>query len=234
MDVGAVIRRVRRQLDLSQRDLAARIGVGQATVARWEAAAVGGQESGEVPKPSMAVMERLVEMAGFELCVLDEHGERVTGLREDAVRTLRGSRYPAHLDVYPKVFEEADRWSRPPSPMVAHRRRQRDRRRAEEGVPSDHPSAVEVAAARSALREQILSSVLAHRRLIQQALRAQLALLDPCSCLIECEEVRGCLPSCPCSCEPTWSDLPGSDRSRQDLREGNWSAVREIGDLRPA
>ena len=91
LDIARYVARVRRIADLSQRELAQRLGVGPATVGRWES---GG---------SMAVdvLERVLGLAGLRLQVVDESGQVVPPFGSDAVRDNAGRRFPAHLDVVP-------------------------------------------------------------------------------------------------------------------------------------
>lgn len=85
-----LIRRARRRADLSQRDLADRMGVSQSTVARWET----GERS-----PTMLTWERIAALAGMRLVAVDGSGASVPPMREDAARDRAGRRYPAHLDL---------------------------------------------------------------------------------------------------------------------------------------
>ncbi|MDG4807424.1 GNAT family N-acetyltransferase [Micromonospora sp. WMMD1120] len=104
IDVGAILRGLRRCADLSQRELAELAGVPKSTVARIE----GGHGAG----PAFQTVERLVRAAGGELTLTlpgacppglaggsplrrnDRAGEPSDELRDEA-----GRRYPAHLDV---------------------------------------------------------------------------------------------------------------------------------------
>ncbi|MBD3913151.1 helix-turn-helix domain-containing protein [Nocardioides hwasunensis] len=147
-EIPGMVRRVRRILDVSQRGLAALLGVSQSVVARWET----GRTS-----PRSSVMERLFEMAGLGALVVDEKtGEQVEPMRNDGVRTRSGSRFPAHTD--PRV----NGWRVPPGvvstmaayyawqdtsrarrdPMVRARISPHLRRieRYVRGTPVDHPS----------------------------------------------------------------------------------------------
>ncbi|MBM0235113.1 helix-turn-helix domain-containing protein [Micromonospora sp. STR1_7] len=92
IDVGAILRKLRRHADLSQRELAARSGVPKSTLSRIEA----GQDS----RAAFRTVERLVRAAGGELVFGLPGGCRVAGREaEDEPRDEAGRRYPAHLDV---------------------------------------------------------------------------------------------------------------------------------------
>ena len=89
--IPGMVRRIRRILDVSQRGLAALLGVSQSAVARWET----GRTS-----PRVSVLERLLRMAGLRMDFHDEDtGEEVGPMRADGARTHGGSRYPAHTDL---------------------------------------------------------------------------------------------------------------------------------------
>ncbi|MCF6378867.1 helix-turn-helix domain-containing protein [Nocardioides KLBMP 9356] len=142
-----LVRRIRRILDVSQRGLAALIGVSQSVVARWET----GRTS-----PRVSVMEELMRLAGLRGTVHDvETGTQVEPMRDDGDRDRRGRRYPAHVDLrvmgwyVPRGLDctlDAGRW------RIRSRRRlepairydtsayQRRRWRMAFGTPVDHPS----------------------------------------------------------------------------------------------
>lgn len=89
--VPGLVRRIRRILDVSQRGLAALIGVSQSVVARWET----GRTS-----PRVSAMHQLMRLAGLGSTVHDvETGDEVEPMRDDGARDRGGRRYPAHVDV---------------------------------------------------------------------------------------------------------------------------------------
>lgn len=190
--------RLRRHADLSQRELAARLGVAPSVIARIE--------TGQVA-PSADLLSRILAIAGLRLVVIDSAGELVDPVAEDLARDNAGRRYPAHLDVHPVESASADYQWRPRHERQAPKawfqlRPERDRCRA--GLPSvpDQPT---------------VSDLAEYRRLVLQQraerLRAQAAVWaasqppePPCSCDLECMESGPCRPTCLCQCEPEAED----------------------------
>lgn len=155
VDLGAALRALRRRADLSQRELAERSGVPQATLARIE--------SGRAADPRFRTVERLVRAAGGEvpIRVSGTSGTAATSdaavtadlslpaVPHDALRDGAGRRYPAHLDAW-EVKEPKDwpgawwanwynlppaLWPLPVPPATYQRnRRYRDRRRRAEEI----------------------------------------------------------------------------------------------------
>ncbi|TWJ31613.1 acetyltransferase (GNAT) family protein [Micromonospora sagamiensis] len=139
VELGAVLRALRRRADLSQRELAARAGVPKSTVARIE--------SGEAAEPRFRTVERLVRAAGGEVAVGVAGGERpaaVPAVPHDGWRDGADRHYPAHLDVrevrslkdWPGAWWAdwynlpPERWPLPVPPATYDLdRRRRDRRR---------------------------------------------------------------------------------------------------------
>lgn len=158
--VPGLVRRVRRILDVSQRGLAAALGVSQSRVARWET----GRTS-----PTIGTVLTMLQQAGLELKVLDGRGEVVEPMRDDGARDLRGRRHPAHVDLRATAW-----WTPRGSSTSAHHlswirwsRRQRQpavtyrvcphRRRLQRllfGEPVDHPSTRQLVAEVDWLDEQ--------------------------------------------------------------------------------
>ena len=89
-DLSGLLRRIRRTADLSQRELAERIGVSKS--------AIGAAEAGRAGLDACA-LARAAGLAGLRVALLDEWGDEVTGMAEKAVRDAAHRRYPAHLDV---------------------------------------------------------------------------------------------------------------------------------------
>ena len=88
-DLSGLLRRVRRAADLSQRELAARIGVSKSAVAAVESGRAG---------LDVRALARAAELAGLRLALLDAEGQEVAGMDPGAVRDRGGRLFPAHLD----------------------------------------------------------------------------------------------------------------------------------------
>ncbi|MEU9506962.1 GNAT family N-acetyltransferase [Micromonospora sp. NPDC048170] len=158
VDLGATLRALRRRADLSQRQLAERSGVPQATLARIE--------SGRAADPRFRTVERLVRAAGGEVAIsvrdttasadtadtagaAGNAGRSLPAVPHDQLRDGAGRRYPAHLDVW-EVNEPKDwpgawwanwynlppaLWPLPLPPATYERSRAyRDRRRRAEEI----------------------------------------------------------------------------------------------------
>jgi transcriptional regulator with XRE-family HTH domain len=147
--IPGMVRRIRRILDVSQRGLAALLGVSQSVVARWET----GRTS-----PRMSVVERLLRMARLRMDFHDEDtGQEVGPMRADGARKHGGSRYPAHTDLTAtgwwvprrlrsmtsiEAYEWVDRSRRTGDPAIRCRVSPFWKRmqRMVHGTPDDHPA----------------------------------------------------------------------------------------------
>lgn len=198
-DVPGYIRKVRRVRDLSQRDLALRLGVGQTTVARWETGTV---------EPSLSAFRALLALADWDLQVRDMDQREVASMRNDAVRDEAGRRCPAHMDVV--LFRSA-----PPANSRHESRNwcvpgrwERDRRRHDQwggGMPADHPFPSEVSAYVEELR--LRRDVRARRAAAHyRALEATRPAPPECTCPDVCFEGNYCVAECPCHCEWPFED----------------------------
>jgi transcriptional regulator with XRE-family HTH domain len=132
-DLAAVLRRVRRVADLSQRELA--------TAAELSVSIVAHAEAGTRDLPVRALL-RVVALAGFRLAVVDHDGRQVQGMADGAVRDMAGRRFPAHLDTH----HSDERWWRyehrydrgRPWYTFDRDREGRDALRRLAGTPDDH------------------------------------------------------------------------------------------------
>lgn len=204
LDVPGVIRRVRRVLDLSQRDLARRLGVHHSLIGRWET----GERS-----PSLPVFQQLLVWAGLNLEIHDigDSGLRLP-MRRDPIRDRGDRRYPAHLDVIcflgrtPFPVTQLNARGHAENRCAPQRRRRNEIRRRTGRIPHDHPNL------------KLFEEELAELRRAHQAVwlarwdrycdeRVARGEPDPrveqeCTCLDACFCEAACLPACPCQCEP--------------------------------
>ena len=90
-EVPGLVRRVRRILDVSQRGLAALLGVSQSQVARWETRRTS---------PRASVLVEMLRLARLRVRLHDaETGKEVEPMRDDGARDRARRRYPAHVDL---------------------------------------------------------------------------------------------------------------------------------------
>ena len=199
LDVPGYVRRVRRLADLSQRELAARLGLSRAQVGRLE--------TGE-RDVSVSTLTAILRLAGLRLRVVDASGAEVAPVPSGVLRDHAERHFPSHLDVTGPGGTPAHRGADPRKGLPAARgwytlrnRRAEDRERL--GTPHDHPTP-------EGLRRARLEP-LARRR--AEWLERQGP--DPeseCGCPDACFEEL-CLPACPCQCEPD-RRRPTRDRTR--------------------
>jgi HTH-type transcriptional regulator/antitoxin HipB len=189
--VGRLVARARRVADLSQRDLAQRVGVSQAGISRLE--------SGR-GLPSLGLLNVILRASGLRLLVVDQDGSSLGPIPASTVRDHAERRFPAHLDVeppdlVPTQVRDNPRYDRQPPRAWFHHRRERDRLaglRPESTRQQDHPTTGDLE-----LRLRL-------RRGPQPTVRP-LPLVIECTCADACYDddvIVGCLPDCDCQCEP--------------------------------
>jgi transcriptional regulator with XRE-family HTH domain len=132
-DLPGTVRRIRRIADLSQRELAAHVGL--------SASAIGHAETGVRDLP-VRVIAAMAALAGLRLALVDGSGEEVGPMSAEAVRDKAGRRFPAHLDTR---YSEEDWWHgrhryarEQPWYTFDRDRRIRDGYRIRGGTPADH------------------------------------------------------------------------------------------------
>ncbi|WP_375385368.1 helix-turn-helix domain-containing protein [uncultured Microbacterium sp.] len=149
IDTSGYVRRARRSADLSQRDLAAAVGVSQSNISRIESG--GGL--------SVREFERMLSVAGLRIAVVDESGVEIEPMPQDVLRDRAGRRQPAHLDVHAPpelpttrmLLRAADPITRP---SWHHRRRDRDLLRSKGIGTPEQLTARAIAAAAAARRSR--------------------------------------------------------------------------------
>ncbi|WP_207474580.1 helix-turn-helix transcriptional regulator [Tessaracoccus sp. SD287] len=218
-----IILRCRRTADLSQRELAALLGVSPSTVARWE--------TGE-RMPNADTLAAIADLAGYRMGLIDHRGEPVTPAPRETLRDRRGRRIPPHLDV---VLQEDTVWQADPEvpggwrsvPHTIHtpRRWRRDLHRDDVAhtavtrvsgcvpfhtnhdgsrrqchdipTPQDHADWSAIVATIHQTRRQ--------QRQAERATWPRVPAPEPCFCDVDCHEGPGCSLGCPCHCEPAVS-----------------------------
>jgi len=199
--IARLVVRVRRSADLSQRDLAMRVGISSSAVGRYETS---------TSAPALEVFERILGLAGLRLAVLDPAGHEVDPVPADLVRDNQGRRFPAHLDVAPPDEVPYERWAYPRYDRPAARgwyqlrpARDRDAAQRVSGRPEDHPTEGELE-----MRVRLMDGP-------QPRLAPVPVPLPECECLDECFETW-CVDACACRCEPP----PPTDWDRRRLLTG--------------
>lgn len=92
------VRELRRQVDMSQRELAEASGVNKNTIA--------GLESEQAMNPRLLTLERLAHVAGWHLVFVDGKGQRVSPYRSGVMTDDTGRELPPHLDPRPRRAPE--------------------------------------------------------------------------------------------------------------------------------
>lgn len=143
--IPGLLRRIRRTLDVSQRGLAALLGISQSQVARWETRRTS---------PRADVLLELLRLAKLRVSLHDEEtGEAVEPMRDDGARDRGRRRYPAHVDLdvtgwwmprdammtgqVPWWRARSRRWW---MPSVRYHRARKHILRNVRGTPVDHPA----------------------------------------------------------------------------------------------
>ena len=188
--VAALVRRIRRTADLSQRELARALGVAASTVAR--------AESGTRDLPA-TVLARAAELADLRLALLDAAGAEAPGMDGGAVTDRAGRRFPAHLDTRHSDqdwWHGSERYSRDRPWYTFDRDRDtRDRLRGGRGAPADHqaPQPGDGPEARARAREDAAWAARAaeHRRWTEERRRRGIHddWAPTCTCPPGCDEL---------------------------------------------
>jgi transcriptional regulator with XRE-family HTH domain len=200
-----VLRRIRRLADLSQRELAARVGISKSCI--------GAVESGKSGL-DVHVLVRAAAIAGLRLVLLDAKGAEVRPMAADAVRDKVGRRFPAHLDTR---FGDQDWWHGDhryerdqPWYTFDRVRYTRDYWRQRAGTPDDHqlPRPGDSPDERRATRQKAARSrreeELRRRRESGEAQSSEPLI---CTCPPACDELEDWsskpvhAPGCPCLCD---------------------------------
>ncbi|NDI48680.1 helix-turn-helix domain-containing protein [Goekera deserti] len=148
-DGAGSLRRIRRTGDLSQRQLANRLGISPA--------ALGGMEAGRSRVPA-TLLARAAALVGLRLVLVDGDGHHVPPMAAGGARDRAGRRLPAHLDTRSgdvDWWHGEERYSRQrPEWTYDVQRDLRDRWRLLQGLPDDHhvPGPGDSLAARAAAR----------------------------------------------------------------------------------
>ena len=205
VDVAGLLRRIRRTVDLSQRELAARLHVSKSAVAAFE--------SGTRPV-DVRLLAAAAALAGLRLALIDDAGAEVRGMHPDGVRDRGGRRFPAHLDTVLSE-ERASRWEHRPllrQPTYTFDRRDpwADAGSRARSRPDDHllPQPGDSPAERAAARQREARE----RRQEERARRTATGEPRPaepftCSCPPACDELDDWsgrpvhAEECPCSCD---------------------------------
>lgn len=190
-DVAGFVRRVRRVADLSQRDLADRMGLSRAAVGRLES----------VPgRVDLATFQAILGVADFRLAVVDGAGRLIEAVPHDTLRDHGNRRFPSHLDATPPDIGIPNergvdpRRGKGPALGWYRQRSMRNRMRELGRQPVDHPTV-------TSERQRQADRLQRRRESAAAAAAKELELYGECSCFDECFE-RACLPDCECQCEP--------------------------------
>lgn len=154
-DLSGYVRRARRLGDLSQRDLACGLGLGQTAIARVE-------NGGDI---GVRWFVRILAAADLRLVVVDAAGTVVAPMPGEVFRDGAGRRRPAHLDVHAlperptfrMLLHDCD--PIPRNGVWHHGRSERDRLRETTGRGADEEQLTpSIAAARRAARSRVAAA----------------------------------------------------------------------------
>lgn len=198
-DLAGVVRRIRRTADLSQRELAQRLGLSKSMVAAVES----GNRTLEV-----SVLVRAADLADLRLALLDAQGQEVGAMSPGGVRDMGNRRFPAHLDTRygdEDWWHGVHRYDRPEPWYTFDRSRSiRDIWREILGTPDDHqlPQPGDSPQERRAARARAAAG----RREAGDAAEVREWPDLVCTCPPECDELdRGERPvhaaGCLCGCD---------------------------------
>ncbi len=204
-ELSGCLRRIRRTADLSQRQLAERMGVPKSTLAAAEAGVR------DLPAGRLADAAAL---AGLRIALVDAEGQEVSPMTPAGARDAARRHLPAHLDTV-HADEVPDRWEhrpdrRQPWFTFALDRSGRDLRRHGLGVPDDH----DVPLAGDSPRERAAARRRAARQRVREERERRVAAgnLRPaepftCTCPASCDELDDWsgrpvhAEDCPCCCD---------------------------------
>ena len=204
-DLPGVLRRIRRQADLSQRELAEACGVSHSTVAQAE---TGRRDF------SVSALVNAAGLASLRLVVVDDEGRELTPMSSAAVRDGANRRFPAHLDTRhgdEDWWHGDERYQREQPWFTFDRLRwTRDTWRARRGTPEDHHEPRPGDSPQERKQQRVRDA----ERRAEEARQRWIAIHGPsrwgeftCTCPPVCEELddRSGKPvhadGCPCQCD---------------------------------
>ncbi|MGY1812723.1 helix-turn-helix domain-containing protein [Blastococcus sp. SYSU D00820] len=206
LDLPGVLRRIRRAADLSQRELAERLGVSKSGVAAAESGTRG---------MDARALGRAAALAGLRLALLDAQGTEVPVMDGNAVRDMGDRRFPAHLDTRygdEHWWHDDHHYGRPRPWYTFDRAREvRDAGRRHAGTPADHQlprpgdSPWDRAAARREAQWRARDEEL--RRRFEAGEFAALDLGPACTCPPSCDDLLAATgeldhaADCVCGCD---------------------------------
>ena len=206
MDLVGLLRRIRRTADLSQRELALRIGVSKSAVAAAESGTAG---------LDVRAVARAAQLAGLALVLVDATGREQPGMETASVRDEGGRRFPAHLDTRHSDqdwWHDAHRYSRERAWYTFDRdRARRDALRRRDGTPADHqlprPGDSPEQRAEARRLERSRAEAVERQRRLEAGELDGIDLSFDCSCPPRCDELddRSGKPvhalTCACRCD---------------------------------